>query len=457
MKLGKREIDGLSCPPDRADILVFDDELKGFAVRVTRAGAKVFLFQYRRGAGVHRLRLGEYGDLTPAQARKLAERARGQVSEGRDPAGERKATVAAEAETKAATKRRSAADAYTVRAMLEDWERLSLAHRRPSYRREAVRALRLGLEPILDRPAHAVQRAELQRLLDAMTKTAGPRRRGPPVAEGTLPGQVIARRTRAYGHAMGAWAAKRGLIPANPFAGTIVEGRDAQRERVLSDAEIGEIWRAADELGWPWGPFFRFLLLTLQRETETAGLQWAELRPDFAAWELPGHRTKNGRPHLVHLAEPARAILRGVPRVPTPAEAEAQGPLSPSPLVFTTTGKTPISGFSHAKARLDEKIIAARVKEAAAFNIDPVPLASWRLHDFRRSGVTVMARLGVQVAVADKILNHAAGAIRGVAAIYQRHDFMAERQAALETWAGHVLSAAEVAKPASNVVKLRPG
>ena len=76
MKLGKREIDALTCPPDRRDRLVFDDDLTGFAIRVTRDGSKIFLFQYRRGAAVRRVRIGTYGDLTPAQARRLGDEAR---------------------------------------------------------------------------------------------------------------------------------------------------------------------------------------------------------------------------------------------------------------------------------------------------------------------------------------------------------------------------------------------
>ena len=62
----------------------------------------------------------------------------------------------------------------------------------------------------------------------------------------------------------------------------------------------------------------------------------------------------------------------------------------------------------------------------------------WRLHDLRRTCVSGMARLGVAPHVADKILNHQAGTISGVAAVYQRHEFLTERQEALERWGAHV-------------------
>ncbi len=65
-------------------------------------------------------------------------------------------------------------------------------------------------------------------------------------------------------------------------------------------------------------------------------------------------------------------------------------------------------------------------------------MKDWRLHDLRRTCVSGMARLGIPPHVADKILNHQAGTITGVAAVYQRHDFLAERKDALEQWGAHV-------------------
>ncbi|WP_316248916.1 Arm DNA-binding domain-containing protein [Acetobacter tropicalis] len=94
MKLTKREIDRLTCPPGKRDAMFMDDEVKGFGLRVTERGSKVFLFQYRFAGRVRRMVLGPYGDLTPAQARKMAEEARGLYLLGRDPAGEKKGSRA---------------------------------------------------------------------------------------------------------------------------------------------------------------------------------------------------------------------------------------------------------------------------------------------------------------------------------------------------------------------------
>jgi hypothetical protein len=65
----------------------------------------------------------------------------------------------------------------------------------------------------------------------------------------------------------------------------------------------------------------------------------------------------------------------------------------------------------------------------------------------RRTCVSGMARLGVAPHVADKILNHQSGTISGVAAIYQRHEFLAERRAALDLWGAHVGQIVEKVSP----------
>jgi hypothetical protein len=150
---------------------------------------------------------------------------------------------------------------------------------------------------------------------------------------------------------------------------------------------------------------------------------------------------KNGHPHDVHLSEPAREILRRIiPR--------AEG----CDFVFSTTGRTPISGISKAKAMLDATIVNARVEAAEKAGRKPIPLVPWRLHDLRRSGVSTLARLGSDSIVADKILAHQPAKLLGVAAVYQRHDFARERAAALDAWAAHVLGI-----ESTNIVHLRAG
>jgi integrase len=150
-------------------------------------------------------------------------------------------------------------------------------------------------------------------------------------------------------------------------------------------------------------------------------------------WTLPGTRAKNGRTHLVHLSEPATTILRAVPRVP------GNGCL----FAGRSAGGS-IGAFSAMKATIDKALAEAGH-----------PLPAWRFHDFRRAGVTTLAGMGFPPHVCDRLLNHLTGAIQGVAAVYQKQQFLAERKAALDAWASYVLAFAEGRRSANNVVALR--
>src|SRR5258708_34058555 len=120
----------------------------------------------------------------------------------------------------------------------------------------------------------------------------------------------MAARTLAYARAAYSWAEKRGKVPANPFQGLPISTSTVARDRVLSDTEAGEGWDAAISLGFPFGPFFRLAMLTLQRREEAAGMRWSEIAGDMSRWTLPSSGMKNGRPTDVHLCGPAHAILR---------------------------------------------------------------------------------------------------------------------------------------------------
>src|SRR5262249_18082425 len=91
-------------------------------------------------------------------------------------------------------------------------------------------------------------------------------------------------------------------------------------------------------------------------------------------------------------------------------------------VVFTTTGETPISGWSKVKARI-----------AVAVGGPP-----WRLHDLRRTAVTGMAELGIRPDVIELTVNHVSGSRGGIAGVYNRSELLPERKVALQRWATHV-------------------
>lgn len=400
--------------------MVFDAEVKGLALRLTSAGAKVFLFQYRAGKVIRRYRIGAYGDVTPAEARRRARILLGRVTAGGDPVLEDEQQQHAAEAARRAARADAKAQAFTFEALVAQWQELHLAKRGELYRKDAPATLRFAFPAWRARPAKSVTRAEVMEQLDRIGASRGP---------------GAARHAYAYGRAMYGWAMRRELVGMNPFAGIEAPEAPADRDRVLSDAELGEIWAASATLGAPFGPYVQLLCLTLQRREEVAGMRWSEISDDLSLWTLPAARAKNGRAHLVHLAPPARAILRGLARLegcdlvfPTSPRNE------PAPKAGAKRRVTSISGYSAMKRRLDAAITAARKKAGRK----PAEMPDWRLHDFRRTGVTRLAELGVPPHVADRLLNHVQGAIKGVAAVYQRHEFASERAEALRRWAKHV-------------------
>ena len=307
---------------------------------------------------------------------------------------------------------------------------LALAERRESYRKEALRAISFAFADFLDHRADALTKADAVRVLDGLAKAGK---------------HAMAGRTMAYARACYGWAVKRDRVANNPFQGLPIPASVASRDRVLSDEEAGAIYAAAGTMGYPFGPLIRLLLLTAQRREEVAGMRWDEVSDDMTVWTLPAGRAKNGREHVVHLSDEARAVLAECPRQ------------AGTDLVFTTTGVTPVSGFSKAVERLTVLAERERIERAAQpGKAAPRPMAEWRLHDFRRACVTWLAGAGFNPAVADKLLNHvAAGGLSDVVRVYQRNAFLPERKAALQAWGRHVLNCAQGETAAGNVVALR--
>jgi integrase len=203
-------------------------------------------------------------------------------------------------------------------------------------------------------------------------------------------------------------------VASNPTLGVWHPGAPPSRDRVLNDGELKAFWSATEQLRFPYGAAARLLLLTGARLNEVMGMRRGELGQD-EVWTIPGARTKNHRPHSLTLPPFAREIITAVPVI--------EG----TDLVFTISGR-PATGWSRAKAELDAAMRAAGAKD----------LAPWRLHDLRRTEATGMADLGILPHVIEAVLNHVSGAKAGVAGIYNRSTYAAEKAAALQRWAAHI-------------------
>jgi integrase len=179
---------------------------------------------------------------------------------------------------------------------------------------------------------------------------------------------------------------------------------------VLSDSELAAVWHAL-----PIGAYrdlVKLLMLTGQRRQELGGLRWTEINFEDRLITLPAERCKNGRAHSIPLSEPALAILA--------ARAEGSGS---SDLVFGN-GRHGYNGWSDGKTTLDRKLPA---------------MPPFVHHDLRRSVASGMARLGINLPVIEKVLNHTSGSFAGIVGVYQRHDFADEKRQALDKWATHLM------------------
>jgi integrase len=249
--------------------------------------------------------------------------------------------------------------------------------------------------------------------------------------------EIQANRTLARLRALFNWAIEKDRLATSPVARIKSPTKERTRDRVLDDDELRWLWRACGVVGWPFGSLTELLLLTAQRREEAATLERSELDLELRTWTIPREKTKSRRAHEVPLSEAALEVLKSAPTIG-------------NTLIYTTNGESAVSGFSRAKRRLDAAMLAAKRKELGA-TCEPIP--PWRLHDLRRTAATGMARLGFAPHVVDKILNHVSGTIRGVAAIYNRFEYLEERRAALEAWGSYV---DRLAAPApENVVRLR--
>jgi integrase len=378
------------------------------------------------------------GALSLRMARELANRIDRERARGVDVVEEHKASK---------RRRRAAAEergANSFAAALRDFfaDHKTKWHARPRHWRDDARLLGLDYSPGCD-PAEVEPRVIVGSLAetwaerdvreidghDVHTVVDEARRHGIP----GLPrrnGSTSESRGRKMHAALSGlfrWLLRQRRIASNPCVGVWRPSAPPARERVLSDVEVRWFWRSTEQLAPPFRAALRLLLLTGCRLSEVCGMYRDELSEDGANWTIPGERTKNHRTHLVALSPLAREVIGAPPRVA-------------GTFVFSTAGRSPISGWSKCKAQLDELMIAGAREEAETAGRDAaeVTISRWTIHDLRRTCASGMQRLGVRVEVIERCLNHLSGSYQGVSGIYQRDPMLEERREALERWSAHV-------------------
>ena len=389
------------------EIYAWADSPSGFGIGARPSGSASFIFAYRYAGKPRKLTIGKTSLLSLVQALRIAKQLAGEVASGSDPAGA-KQTRRIQAKAKARENSR------TVEIAATEW----LAHygkkRKPSSLRQARTVIGHYVLPLLgQRPITAIGKEDAIKLLKSVPSEKA----------------AMQRAVYVYSRLFFDWAVGESYIDENPVIAIPKAKRPSipkARHRYLNQIEVKAFWQATASEDDIFRAYFRLLLATGQRREEVAGLSWRELDRANRIWDIPAARAKNDTAHIVHLNEPAIVQL----------DLIVGGPQWPSEgLVFSTTGRSPISGITKPK----DRISAAMQKELPE-------IEHWRTHDLRRTLATHCGELGEGETIIELALNHK-GIRAGLAGVYQKAQRLPERKAMLELWGAALLEIAAGKRP----------
>jgi integrase len=363
---------------------------RGFGVRVTAAGARAFVLNYRLRGREHRFTIGAWPDWSALKAVREARTLRQRIDRGENPIDDHTPSPAT----------------ANVASLLDEFVARYVRNPKQPLRErtadEYESAFKRLVKPRIGKLGiYEVRRSHIIKMLDEIEDVNGP---------------VAADRTLAYVRKAFNWYATRD----DQFNVPVVRGmarikaKERARTRVLSDDEIRAIWPELTRAGL-FGAFIKTLLLTAQRRDEVAQMSRKEIGSD-RIWAIPAERYKTKCTNFVPLSKAALAVIA------------AQPTIDGSDYVFSSRAKTPFSGFSKSKAALDKAVLAA-IQRCAKKGAKVEPIPNWTLHDLRRTAKTLMARAGVRPDISERVLGHV---IAGIEGTYDRHSYADEKRDALE-------------------------
>lgn len=373
--LNEKKISSIKATNKRQEY--WDASLPAFGVRVTKAGQKTFFVMCRDKGKQRRITLGRYPIITLAEAREEARSKLRLVSLGL-PLEEKKQ------------------EAITLEHVFNSFIEIYVKKKNKDWKRAEARLRNTLVSEYGSVDIRAITRENIIALLDKIVARDAP---------------IQANRVLAGASKFFKWCAERGYIESSPALYISKLAKENRRDRVLTDTELEKIWNETEGMGYPFGPLFQLLILTGQRKGEVSDMRWSEVALKDRVWIIPKERAKNGHAHSVPLSDQAVNILEKIPR------------FLHSDFVFSTTGRTSVSGFGKVKARLD----------------DATGVTDWIIHDIRRTVASGMARLKVSPYVVEKILNHVSGTFSGVAGVYNRYGYDDEKREALQVWGDYIL------------------
>jgi integrase len=338
--------------PECGNKIAWDDAVRGFGVRVTAAGARSFILNYRRklDGRERRITIGAFPDWSTTTAREEAKRLKREIDGGADPIGEEQATRAAPAIADLCTR------------FLEEY----VPRKRPATQRDYRQQIGADILPTLgEMKVAAVTFANVDSLHRKISKRAP-----------THANRVLALLSRMF-----TMAIRWGMRPDNPVKG-VERNAEGKRQRYASPAELARLSKALAGLRDQGGAnAVRLLLLTGARRGEVLAARWEDFDLPAGVWTKPASTTKQKETHTVPLSDAARQLL---------GEMEAQA--DDGAVYLFPARRTP--------HRLDIDDAWAALRKAA--NIPDV-----RLHDLRHTYASVLASAGLSLPVIGALLGHA--------------------------------------------------
>lgn len=362
--------------PAKGQITYWDKSVTGFGLRVSQGGSKSFVVVH--GANRRRTTLGRYPVISLSDARTEAKRLLAELTLGKT----RPANI-------------------TVKDAINAYLKYSEAQHKTSthenYKGNLKRYFSLGRMYLSD-----VTPQEIMRCVNKLNHST------------SVQNQVFVV-LRAFFN----WCVSQHYLQSSPLNGMSLPNSTSSRDRYLNDKEINVVFNSAITHGHPFGTVVALLLLTGQRRGEVAHFHkdWV----NFAARTItiPDQITKNKRQHTFPFGKFTESILKSVPMTETWYFPASRSHVRGKPT-------TVMNGWAKGKAAFDDSI--------------EEDLAPWTLHDLRRTYSSTMAKLGTPIHVTERLINHTSGSISGVAAVYNRYDYMDEMRTAVAAYEAHLQS-----------------
>jgi integrase len=366
----------------------------GLGVRVNPRGRITFQYRFRLDGYAYRLDLGHYPVMSLSKARRAHQEAHELVENNINPIQAKR-----EAERRART---FEGDAVTVEDLIDEFLEKEV---RKKWKRqdEPTRILRRYVQPALGEVQIArVSRRDVVRMLEEIAERA----------------KVMANRTASLTKQLFRFAVIRGHLEVDPCAGitrTSIGGPESPRSDYLSYREIWRLWYQLPDapFGLPLKIAVKLLLLTGQRRGELLLARWEHFDFDRRTWIIPSELSKNGKPHVVHIAPLVRELL-----------GELRKHTGGSPFLFPTR-------HSGEDRQIDPHAINRGIQRWR----DQIGLPRLSPHVLRHTFTTHLNGLGIGLHIVEKILNHS---LEGMLAVYNHQPYYAERVRALELWSATV-------------------